>query len=107
MPFYRLVLHPSSLSDLSDRSGLRLISWVFEANSWLFNEKMREIWKDFEQKYFAKMALIGVIKSMKDFYWDIRPKPEFGTVELRVCDTPFSVERAAIKLAYGRIFAAL
>ncbi|QBC44580.1 hypothetical protein C1H71_14310 [Iodobacter fluviatilis] len=37
----------SSLSDLSDRSegktGLRQISRVFEANSWLFNEKMREI----------------------------------------------------------------
>jgi len=36
----------SSLSDLSDRSeekaGLRQISRVFEANSWLFNEKMRE-----------------------------------------------------------------
>ena len=25
---------------------------------------------------------------MKDFYWDIRPKPEFGTIEVRVCDTP-------------------
>jgi hypothetical protein len=39
---------PSSLSDLSDRSeekaDLRQISRVFEANSWLFNEKMREIW---------------------------------------------------------------
>jgi carboxylate-amine ligase len=32
---------------------------------------------------------------MKDFYWDIRPKPEFGTVEVRVMDTPLTVERAA------------
>ncbi|MEN9657677.1 MAG: hypothetical protein RL571_1142 [Pseudomonadota bacterium] len=43
-----LNIRPSSLSDLSDRSegktGLRQISWIFEANSWLFNEKMREIW---------------------------------------------------------------
>ena len=22
---------------------------------------------------------------MKDFYWDIRPKPEYGTIEIRVC----------------------
>ena len=29
-----------------------------------------------------------VVKSMKDFYWDIRPKPEFGTIEIRVFDTP-------------------
>ena len=28
---------------------------------------------------------------MKDFYWDIRPKPEFGTIEMRVCDTPLHI----------------
>ena len=37
---------------------------------------------------------------MKDFYWDIRPKPEFGTIEVRVCDTPLTVERAAVLAAY-------
>nr|GEU28267.1 hypothetical protein [Tanacetum cinerariifolium] len=46
------------------------------------------------------MEHTGVIKSMKDFYWDIRPKPEFGTIELRVCDTPLTVERAAALAAY-------
>ncbi len=51
-------------------------------------------WEDFEA-FFAKMARTGVVKSMKDFYWDIRPKPEFGTVEVRVLDTPLSVEKAA------------
>jgi carboxylate-amine ligase len=37
---------------------------------------------------------------MKDFYWDIRPKPEYGTIELRVCDTPLSVDRAAALACY-------
>jgi len=37
---------------------------------------------------------------MKDFYWDIRPKPEYGTIELRVCDTPLTVERAAALACY-------
>ena len=32
---------------------------------------------------------------MKDFYWDIRPKPEFGTIEVRVLDTPLTIEKAA------------
>jgi glutamate---cysteine ligase / carboxylate-amine ligase len=41
-----------------------------------------------------------VVKSMKDFYWDIRPKPEYGTIELRVCDTPLTVERAAALACY-------
>ena len=48
-------------------------------------------WPEFEHGYFAKMEKTGVVKSMKDFYWDIRPKPEFGTIELRVCDTPLTV----------------
>jgi carboxylate-amine ligase len=52
-------------------------------------------WEEFANVYFTKMESTGVVKSMKDFYWDIRPKPEYGTIELRVCDTPLTVERAA------------
>ncbi|MBC7469243.1 MAG: glutamate--cysteine ligase [Ramlibacter sp.] len=57
-------------------------------------------WRDFESGYFARMEHTGIVKSMKDFYWDIRPKPEFGTIELRVCDTPLTVERAAALAGY-------
>ncbi len=57
-------------------------------------------WEDFQTQYFAKMEHTGVVKSMKDFYWDIRPKPEYGTIELRVCDTPLSVDRAAALACY-------
>jgi carboxylate-amine ligase len=56
-------------------------------------------WDDFSV-YFDKMSRTGVVKSMKDFYWDIRPKPEFGTIEVRVMDTPLTVERAAATAAY-------
>src|SRR5574337_1309661 len=41
-----------------------------------------ETWTDF-QTFFEKMTATGVVESMKDFYWDIRPKPEYGTVEVR------------------------
>jgi len=51
-------------------------------------------WHDFNL-YFDKMAHTGVVKSMKDFYWDIRPKPEYGTIEVRVLDTPLTIEKAA------------
>lgn len=51
-------------------------------------------WNDFET-FFDKMTATGVVKGMKDFYWDIRPKPEFGTIEVRVCDTPLTVDTAA------------
>lgn len=61
-------------------------------------------WSDFEV-YFDKMARTGVIKSMKDFYWDIRPKPEYGTIEIRVLDTPLSIARAAALAAYAQCLA--
>ena len=62
-------------------------------------------WKEFEQ-YFDKMTATGVVKSMKDFYWDIRPKPEFGTIEIRVFDTPLTIERAAALAGYVQALAA-
>ncbi len=57
-------------------------------------------WAEFEADFFTQMERTGVVKSMKDFYWDIRPKPEFGTIELRVCDTPLSVDQAAALAGY-------
>jgi carboxylate-amine ligase len=56
-------------------------------------------WEGFGE-YFDKMTSTGVVQSMKDFYWDIRPKPEFGTIELRVCDTPLHVDKAAALACY-------
>ena len=56
-------------------------------------------WEEFKE-YFSKMVHTGVVNSMKDFYWDIRPKPGFGTIEVRVMDTPLSVERAAAIACY-------
>jgi carboxylate-amine ligase len=62
-------------------------------------------WDDFNA-YFDKMTRTGVVKSMKDFYWDIRPKPEYGTIEIRVFDTPLSVTRAAALAGYVQALAA-
>jgi glutamate---cysteine ligase / carboxylate-amine ligase len=63
-------------------------------------------WAEF-MAYFDKMKGYGIVGSMKDFYWDIRPKPEYGTVEIRVCDTPLTVRRAALLAAYAQSLAAL
>ncbi|MGD9942393.1 MAG: YbdK family carboxylate-amine ligase [Burkholderiaceae bacterium] len=56
-------------------------------------------WEEFS-RFFDKMARTRVVESMKDFYWDIRPKPEFGTIEVRVLDTPLTIEKAAALAAY-------
>ena len=42
-------------------------------------------WRELETLYDA-LVTSGSISSMKDLWWDIRPRPEYGTVELRICD---------------------
>ena len=59
-------------------------------------------WSDFE-RYYDDLLRLGIIGSMKDFYWDIRPKPEYGTVEVRVCDTPLTLELAALLGCYAQL----
>ncbi|HET9403462.1 MAG TPA: YbdK family carboxylate-amine ligase [Burkholderiales bacterium] len=61
-------------------------------------------WNEFLE-YYDRMRGYGIVESMKDFYWDIRPKPEYGTVEIRVFDTPLTVERAALMAAYAQSLA--
>jgi carboxylate-amine ligase len=61
-------------------------------------------WEEFD-RYFGRMQHAGIAASMKDFYWDIRPKPEFGTVEIRVCDAPLTIQRAAALAAYAQVLA--
>ena len=51
-------------------------------------------WAEFVD-HFSFLQACGIAQSIKDLYWDVRPKPEFGTVEIRVCDTPLSIEQAA------------
>jgi carboxylate-amine ligase len=62
-------------------------------------------WAEFAE-FFERMRAFGIAASMKDFYWDIRPKPEYGTVEIRVCDTPLTVRRAALLAVYAQCLAA-
>ena len=58
-------------------------------------------WDQF-QSHFDRLAGHGIVNSIKDFYWDVRPKPEYGTVELRVLDTPLKPAYAAALASYAR-----
>ena len=42
-------------------------------------------WSDFEE-YMDTLLRAGTIRSIKEVWWDIRPHPDFGTVEIRMCD---------------------
>jgi YbdK family carboxylate-amine ligase len=42
-------------------------------------------WGEFES-YMETLISTGTIGSIKEVWWDIRPHPTYGTVELRICD---------------------
>jgi glutamate---cysteine ligase / carboxylate-amine ligase len=42
-------------------------------------------WAEFEE-YMDTLLRAGTIRSIKEVWWDIRPHPDFGTVEIRMFD---------------------
>lgn len=59
-------------------------------------------WQQFLD-FFLRLKRLGIASSIKDLYWDIRPQSEFGTVELRVPDTPLDVLTTADLAAYAQV----
>ena len=55
-----------------------------------------------------------IISSIREIWWDVRPHPQFGTVEIRICDIPSNfqyiialaalIQTLAASIAEGRIF---
>jgi carboxylate-amine ligase len=50
-------------------------------------------WKDFQSLY-SFLIKSKAINSIKDLWWDMRPSPEHGTLELRFCDEPATLKEA-------------
>lgn len=61
-------------------------------------------WKDF-RSFCRVMRDCKAIESTKDIYWDIRPRPEFGTLEIRVCDSPAGLDVTLALVALLRALA--
>ncbi len=57
------------------------------SHAWVSN------WQQFEA-LFRCLSYTTMIDSIKDLHWDIRPSPHFGTVEVRVMDTPLTLSHA-------------
>lgn len=63
-------------------------------------------WAEFED-ITDEIFSTELAASLKDIYWDVRPKPEFGTIEVRVFDTPLSIHKAVALAAFTRACASL
>lgn len=61
-------------------------------------------WEDFERVYDTMIATKS-IESMKDIWWDIRPSPGYGTLELRMCDGPATMLELESIVAFIQLLA--
>jgi carboxylate-amine ligase len=81
-----LALSASSPYWIGSDTGLASYrSKVFEALPTAGLPYQLDGWDQFE-KYMELLISSHAIKSIREVWWDIRPHPNFGTVELRICD---------------------
>lgn len=92
-----LALSASSPFFEGDDSGLSSArSKVFEALPTAGLPPQLAEWSDFEE-FMQTLMDARAITSIREVWWDIRPHPGFGTIELRICDAaPTVSETVAI-----------
>lgn len=56
-------------------------------------------WREFEELIHV-LEKCKAINSLKDLWWDIRPSPGFGTLEIRCCDGPATIAEALALMAF-------
>ena len=61
-------------------------------------------WSEFTH-YLDVVGEFPLMANVNSFFWDIRPKAEFGTIEIRVFDTPLSIEKAVQIAAFVQTLA--
>lgn len=66
---------------------------IFEALPTAGHACTFDSWRDFERTYDSMLAS-RAITSIKDLWWDVRPHPGYGTVEIRICDGPPTLSEA-------------
>jgi carboxylate-amine ligase len=55
---------------------------------------MMQNWGQF-QRFMRTLIGAGTVRSIREVWWDIRPHPGFGTLELRICDGIPTMEELA------------
>ncbi len=61
-------------------------------------------WEEFERLY-ETLKKCKAIDSMKDLWWDIRPSPAFGTLEIRACDGLATLDGTLAVVAFIHLLA--
>lgn len=51
------------------------------------------------QAFMNTLIRAGAIETVREIWWDLRPHPDFGTLEVRVCDVPSTLSEATALVA--------
>ena len=51
------------------------------------------------QKFMNTLVRAEAIQTIREIWWDIRPHPSFGTLEVRICDAPSTMHELAALVA--------
>ena len=51
------------------------------------------------QKFMNTLVRAQAIQTIREIWWDIRPHPSFGTLEIRICDAPSTMPELAALVA--------
>jgi carboxylate-amine ligase len=68
----------STIMDMLPTAGLPAPMRNWSEYTWLVNH----------------LVATGFIHTIREIWWDIRPHPDFGTIEIRMCDVPKNLEQA-------------
>ncbi|WP_166354764.1 glutamate--cysteine ligase [Phytoactinopolyspora limicola] len=58
-------------------------------------------WNQFE-RFMQTLISAQTVESVREVWWDVRPHPDFGTVELRVCDGIPTFDEIGIVAAFAQ-----
>jgi carboxylate-amine ligase len=61
-------------------------------------------WEEFALRYH-QLIHVKSIESMKDLWWDLRPSPGYGTLEIRICDGPATLAEMEALIAFLHLLA--
>jgi carboxylate-amine ligase len=105
LPLFLILSCSSPFLEREDTGLASSRSKVFESLPTAGLPPKLDDWSDFEA--FMEMLITSrCIETVREVWWDVRPHPDFGTVELRMCDATPTLREARAVAALGQALVA-
>jgi glutamate---cysteine ligase / carboxylate-amine ligase len=97
LPWLPLVLALSANSPYFEGRDTGMLSIRAEVLGYLPRYGAPPAFRDYAgwEAFIERMTATGLANDYTSFWWDVRPHPRFGTLEIRMPDQPTSIERTA------------